>query len=92
MPDAATLKIIALIGAIIVGGTALVQLKNDWTAKGIDATVTRILLGLMAFGCVLALAAGAASACDYMHSASTQSSETTAQAAEAQPSPSEAQN
>jgi hypothetical protein len=50
-------KTIAFIAAILVGGTALVQLKNDWQAHGLDATVTKILLGLMAIGCVFALLA-----------------------------------
>jgi hypothetical protein len=50
-------KGLALIGAIVVGVTALVQLKNDWKAHGLDALVTKILLGLMAVGCVLALLA-----------------------------------
>jgi len=48
---------LALGGAIVVGITAFVQLKNDWPAQGLDATVTKILLGLMAVGCVLALLA-----------------------------------
>jgi hypothetical protein len=48
---------IALVGAILVGVTAIVQLKNDWAAHGMDASVTKLLLGLMAFGCVLALLA-----------------------------------
>jgi hypothetical protein len=48
---------IAFVGALLVGGTALVQLKNDWEARGLDALVTKILLGLMAVGCVLALLA-----------------------------------
>ncbi len=48
---------IALVGAIVVGATAIVQLKNDWAAHGLDASVTKLLLGLMAFGCVLALLA-----------------------------------
>jgi hypothetical protein len=48
-----TFKMIALGGAIIVGLVALVQLKNDWEAQGLDASVTKLLLGLMAFGCVL---------------------------------------
>ena len=47
----------ALLGAIVVGVTALVQLKNDWPAQGLDAGVTKLLLGLMALGCVLALLA-----------------------------------
>lgn len=48
---------LALIGAILVGVTATVQLKNDWAAHGIDASITKLLLGLMAIGCVLALLA-----------------------------------
>jgi len=48
---------IAFFGAILVGVTAIVQLKNDWAARGLDADVTKLLLGLMAFGCVLALLA-----------------------------------
>lgn len=53
----AAFKGLALVGALIVGITAFVQLKNDWDARGLDATVTKVLLGLMAFGCVLALLA-----------------------------------
>lgn len=45
------------MGAILVGITAVVQLKNDWGAHGLDATVTKLLLGLMAVGCVLAVLA-----------------------------------
>jgi len=45
------------VGAILVGVTAVVQLKNDWQARGLDAGVTKVLLGLMALGCVLALLA-----------------------------------
>jgi hypothetical protein len=48
---------IASVGAILVGVTAVVQLKNDWQARGLDAGVTKVLLGLMALGCVLALLA-----------------------------------
>jgi hypothetical protein len=49
----------AFLGAIAVGVSAIVQLKNDWKARGLDADVTKLLLGLMAFGCVLALLAAA---------------------------------
>ncbi len=48
---------LALAGALVVGITAFVQLKNDWAAHGLDAAVTKVLLGLMALGCVLALLA-----------------------------------
>jgi hypothetical protein len=48
---------LAFLGALLVGSTALVQLKNDWKSHGLDAAVTKVLLGLMAFGCVLAFLA-----------------------------------
>ena len=47
----------AFVGALLVGVTAVIQLKNDWPARGLDADVTKLLLGLMAVGCVLALLA-----------------------------------
>jgi uncharacterized membrane protein YdjX (TVP38/TMEM64 family) len=50
-------KSLAFVGAIVVGVTAAIQLKNDWGAHGLDAFVTKILLGLMAFGCVMVLLA-----------------------------------
>jgi len=43
----------ALIGAIVVGVSASIALKEDWHAKGLDNTTTKLLLGLMAFGCVM---------------------------------------
>lgn len=57
MTEAVIEKGLALVGALVVGTTAFVQLKNDWAARGLDATVTKILLGLMALGCVLAFLA-----------------------------------
>lgn len=49
---------IALGGSLIVGTTALSALVAEWGAVGIDNQVTKIMLGLMALGCVLvALAA-----------------------------------
>ena len=44
---------VALVGAIIVGAFALLALKDDWKTTGLDNNVTKLLLGLMAFGCVL---------------------------------------
>jgi hypothetical protein len=43
----------ALVGAIVVGGFALFALRNDWNNPGLDNNTTKLLLGLMAFGCVL---------------------------------------
>jgi hypothetical protein len=47
-------RIIALIGSLVVGGTALFQLRNELPMHGLDAAVTKLLLGLMIVGCVLA--------------------------------------
>jgi len=46
---------IALVGAIIVGVFALIALKDDWKTTGLDNNTTKLLLGLMAFGCVLVI-------------------------------------
>jgi len=55
---AATLeKGLALILALLVGGTTSFQLYRDWGSSGLDNQVTKILLGLMAFGCVLVVLA-----------------------------------
>jgi hypothetical protein len=43
----------AFVGAIVVGVTALIALRNDWKKTGLDDNVTKLLLGLMAFGCIL---------------------------------------
>ncbi|GAC1424269.1 MAG: hypothetical protein NVSMB64_31810 [Candidatus Velthaea sp.] len=50
-------KILAGIFAVVIGLLALKALKEDWKTTGLDNNVTKILLGLMAFGCVLVLAA-----------------------------------
>jgi hypothetical protein len=50
-------RTIALIGSLIVGGTASFQLRNEWPVSGLAADVTKLLLGLMILGCVLALLA-----------------------------------
>jgi peptidase E len=50
-------KGIAFVLAIIVGGTTSFQLYKDWASTGLDNQVTKLLLGLMAFGCILVLLA-----------------------------------
>jgi hypothetical protein len=59
MDEVAIERGLAFVGAIVVGCTAFVQLRNDWAAKGIDADLTKILLGLMFIGCIIALLAAA---------------------------------
>ncbi len=50
-------KSVALVFALIVGATTTIQLRNDWGSKGLDNVVTKLLLGLMAFGCLLVVLA-----------------------------------
>lgn len=50
-------KIFALIGAVVVFVFALIGLRGEWKKTGLDDNVTKILLGLMAFGCLLVLLA-----------------------------------
>jgi hypothetical protein len=59
MNEVAIERGLAFIGAIVVGLTAFVQLRNERFAKGIDADLTKILLGLMFVGCIIALLAAA---------------------------------
>jgi len=54
---AGTEKVFSGIAAVLIGVFALIALKNDWKATGLDNNVTKLLLGLMAFGCVLVLVA-----------------------------------
>jgi hypothetical protein len=46
-------RTIAFVFSIVVGGTATLQLRNEWAARGLDATATKVLLALMVLGCVL---------------------------------------
>ncbi len=50
-------KGIALVLALVVGGTTSVQLYRDWGTSGLDNHLTKLLLGLMAFGCILVILA-----------------------------------
>jgi hypothetical protein len=50
-------KGIAFILALVVGGTTSVQLYRDWSTTGLDNQLTKILLALMAFGCILVILA-----------------------------------
>jgi hypothetical protein len=52
-------KIVASIGAVVVFVFALIGLRGEWPKTGLDDNVTKLLLGLMAFGCVLVLLATA---------------------------------
>lgn len=52
-----TEKVFSGIVAVVIGVFALIALKNDWKTTGLDNNLTKVLLGLMAFGCVLVIVA-----------------------------------
>jgi hypothetical protein len=54
---AATEKLVAFVGALVVLTFALAALRGELKKPGLDENVTKVLLGLMAFGCVLVVLA-----------------------------------
>jgi hypothetical protein len=50
-------RVFAAVAAVVIGVLALIALRNDWKSTGLDNNVTKLLLGLMALGCVLVLVA-----------------------------------
>jgi hypothetical protein len=48
-------RIVALVGALVVGGAALWSLRLEWPKSGLDDHVTKIMLGLLALGCVIVI-------------------------------------
>jgi hypothetical protein len=56
--DLATIeKVVAFAGALVVFTFALIGLRGEWHKNGLDDNVTKVLLGLMALGCVLVVLA-----------------------------------
>ncbi|HEY9084983.1 MAG TPA: hypothetical protein VIN40_03465 [Candidatus Tyrphobacter sp.] len=50
--------IFAIVGGVIVFVVAAVALRNDWKTPGMDNQVFKLMLGLLAFGGVLAALTG----------------------------------
>lgn len=50
-------KVFSAVAAVLIGVLALIALRADWKTTGLDNNVTKLLLGLMALGCVLVLVA-----------------------------------
>ncbi len=46
------LRGIALIGALIVGATALIVLRAEWRKTALEDHVTKIMMVLLTVGCV----------------------------------------
>ena len=49
------LRVIAFAGAVIVGLSASMSLVAEWPKKGLDDHVTKVMLGLLALGCVIVI-------------------------------------
>ena len=49
------LRVIAFVGAVVVGLSALQSLIAEWPKKGLDDNVTKIMLALLALGCVIVI-------------------------------------
>lgn len=49
------LRIIAFVGAVIVGLSASMSLVAEWPKRGLDDHVTKVMLGLLALGCVIVI-------------------------------------
>jgi uncharacterized membrane protein YdjX (TVP38/TMEM64 family) len=49
------LRLVAFVGAVIVGLSALTSLQAEWPKKGLDDHVTKVMLALLALGCVIVI-------------------------------------
>jgi len=49
------LRLVALVGAIIVGLSALLSLQAEWPKRGLDDHVTKVMLALLALGCFIVI-------------------------------------
>lgn len=49
------LRIIAFVGAVVVGLSASMSLVAEWPKRGLDDQVTKVMLGLLALGCVIVI-------------------------------------
>ena len=48
-------RIIALIGALLVGTFALIVLRAEWKRVGLDDHVSKIMMALLTIGCIIVL-------------------------------------
>jgi len=49
------LRVVAFVGAVIVGLSALMSLQAEWPKKGLDDHVTKVMLALLTLGCVIVI-------------------------------------
>ena len=48
-------RIIAAIGAIVVGVSAATSLAGEWKKTGLDDHISKIMLGLLTLGCFIVI-------------------------------------
>ena len=48
-------RAIAIAGAVLVAIVAIYQVRNDWQQTGLDIQVSKLLLAIMAVGCVVVI-------------------------------------
>lgn len=48
-------RIIAGVGAVVVGWSALTSLRSEWPKTELDDHVTKVMLILLTLGCILVL-------------------------------------
>jgi len=51
------LRILAVIGAIVVGISAVTSLLGEWNKTGLDDHVSKVMLGLLTLGCIIVILA-----------------------------------
>ena len=53
MGAAEIFRVIAFVGAVIVGISALTSLRAEWKKTGLEDHVSKIMLALLALGCII---------------------------------------
>jgi len=48
-------RAIAIAGAVLVAIVAIYQVRNDWQQTGLDIQVSKLLLAIMAVGCLVVI-------------------------------------
>ena len=55
MPLDVMLRILAFVGAVVVGLSAIMSLIAEWPKKNLDDHVTKVMLALLALGCIIVI-------------------------------------
>jgi hypothetical protein len=50
-------RLLAILGALIVGVSALTSLRAEWKKSGLDDQISKIMLALLTLGCIIVILA-----------------------------------